>query len=553
MADVHADVNADVNADADARPARGARQSSRVSEAGAGWNCQEVGTFQRLRPNRATFTWLRPGTLWRSRNEILAQLFGDPSAEVRRRWVEAQRERGVDPDFRIFREVGEDFTFLVLGDTGEGDASQYAVVPGLLKAGEGTSFAVIASDVIYPTGSGNEYRDKFYRPYQDYRAPIYAVPGNHDWYDGLGGFMRVFCEAQPLEVREQGFRLSPSGLRGLLWKKPAKIDEEALATARRMRSAPGQQATMPAPYWVLDLGRLLVVGIDTGIRGDIDREQGEWLRRISADPRPKILITGKPIYVRNDYHPCDIEGGGTVDDIVRDPAHNYVAAIGGDVHNYQRFPVRVGDRVIQYIVSGGGGAFMHATHTIPRVDVGGVHEDDFKCYPLRGDSLSFYSLLYSRRLRMRWLYLTPDEGLALMSRHVGNVPPRSIAADPDGTPPPPGTAGSGGVGGVGGVVGGGGGQVRTAPVRITARMKWAARLLGGWPMPFHLPVGRVFHRWISELSDWDTPPFFKSFLHVSVTGDVLRIRCLAATGCLAQEIDPPLEDEVEIPLVRTVA
>ncbi len=72
--------------------------------------------------------------------------------------------------------------------------------------------------------------------------------------------------------------------------------------------------------------------------------------------------------MRNDYKPCPIEGGGTVDEIVRNPAHNYVAAIGGDVHNYQRFPVNVDGRVIQYLVAGGGGAFMHATHTIPRVD-----------------------------------------------------------------------------------------------------------------------------------------------------------------------------------------
>ena len=67
-------------------------------------------------------------------------------------------------------------------------------------------------------------------------------------------------------------------------------------------------------------------------------------------------------------------------------------------------------------------------------------------------------------------------------------------------------------------------------------------------MPLRLPVGRTFHRYLSELSDWDTPPFFKSFLHVSVTADRLKIRCFAATGCLPAEIDPPLEDEVEIPL-----
>ncbi|MEV5315884.1 metallophosphoesterase, partial [Streptomyces sp. NPDC052610] len=45
-----------------------------------------------------------------------------------------------------------------------------------------------------------------------------------------------------------------------------------------------------------------------------------------------------------------------------------------------------------------------------------------------------------------------------------------------------------------------------------------------------------------------TPPFFKSFLRIDVTPDALRLRCHAATGNLAQELDPPVEDEVTIPL-----
>ncbi|MDP9866712.1 MULTISPECIES: metallophosphoesterase family protein [Streptosporangium] len=493
---------------------RGREVSSRVSEEGAGWDCVEIGAFKELRPNAESFTWLSPRTVWKSRNEILAGLFGDPSGQVRARWVASQRERGVDPSFRIPVDVGPEFSFLVLGDTGEGDASQYAVVPGMLKLGAGTAFAVIASDVIYPTGSGNEYDDKFFRPYKDYPAPIYAVPGNHDWYDGLGGFMRVFCDAPALKAEREGFRLTPSGLRGLLWRRPEKIDEAGLARARERRARPGQQAVQPGPYWVMETPGLLIVGVDTGIHSTLDREQARWLREVSRDPRPKVLITGKPIYTRNEYKPSKLEGGGTIDDIVTDPAHNYVAAIGGDVHNYQRFPVRAGDRTIQYVVAGGSGAFMHATHTTPRVTVGGVDEDDYRCYPLRGDSLSFYSKLYSDRLRMRWLYLTPAQSATLMSRWIGNTPVRDVP-----------------------------------PVPITRRMRWAARILGGWPMPFRLPVGRFFHRYLSELSDWDTPPFFKSFLHVSVTPQTLKIRCFAATGCLPQEIEPPLEDEVVISLV----
>lgn len=492
---------------------RGKQLSSRVSEEGAGWRCQQIGTFERLRPHRRGFTWLSAPTLWRSRNEVVAGLLGDPSGQVRERWVAGQRARGADPGLRIRTGLGASFDFLLLGDTGEGDASQYAVVPGMLRAGEGTAFAIVASDVVYPAGSGNEYGDKFFRPYQDYPAPIYAVPGNHDWYDGLGGFMRVFCDAPALRPKPDTGRL-----RGLLWRRPEPVDEARLAEARKLRARPSQQATGPAaqpgPYWAIESDSLLVVGVDTGIRNAVDRRQAAWLREVSRDPRPKILVTGKPIYTANAYKPSPLEDGGTIDDIVRDPAHRYVAAIGGDVHNYQRYPVRVGDRVIQYVVSGGGGAFMHATHTIRRVDVAGVREDDFRCYPLRGDSLSFYSHFYARRLRMKWLSLTPAEAACVTAEHVGNTPVRPVEG----------------------------------PVRITRRVRWAARLLGAWPWPLRLPVDKVFHRYLSELSDWDTPPFFKQFLRLSVTPETLTIRCYAATGCLAQELEPPVEDEVVIGL-----
>ncbi len=70
-------------------------------------------------------------------------------------------------------------------------------MPGFLRASQETDFAVVASDVIYPVGTADDYETKFFRPYQAYPAPIYAIPGNHDWYEGLGGFMRVFCDDAP--------------------------------------------------------------------------------------------------------------------------------------------------------------------------------------------------------------------------------------------------------------------------------------------------------------------------------------------------------------------
>ncbi|MGP4023347.1 metallophosphoesterase family protein [Actinomadura sp. 3N407] len=493
--------------------------NSRTSEAGAGWACQKPGTFNDLLPERVTdFSWRRPRVLWRSRNDVLASLFGDPSNAIRRRCVDALRERGAPAAFTVHRSEPE-FSFALLGDTGEGDRSQYAVVPPLLQAAAGTDFMIIASDVIYPAGDADEYPDKFFRPYKDYPAPIYAVPGNHDWYDGLRGFLHVFCELD-VDCSPPPWRGPLSFVPRLLWRHPGDVDSHMLGEARRRhRGAPGQQSVQPGPYWAIDTPSLRIIGIDTGITGTVDRGQGRWLREVSAGPKPKLLVTGKPLYVDGEHRPGKIQGGGTVDEVVRDPAHNYVAAIGGDIHNYQRYPLAAGDgRTIQYVVAGGGGAFMHATHTIPRTRV--VEEDVFRCYPLRGDSLSRYSRLYGRWLRLpRFFELTPEEATAAVRHRLGIRPGRGYKS------PEP-----------------------SFRARLVASLLGVPRGDRRRPRMLRVPVRKLPQRFRSELADWDDPPFFKSFLRVDVTESRLRIRCYAATGCGDHEKAPPCEDEVTIPL-----
>jgi hypothetical protein len=496
--------------------------SSRDTVEGAGWGAAERGAYPQLMSGRVeNLSWLNPRTLWAARNGVAASWFEDPMGRTRSRWVAQRAAAGVPADKVIRREEADHFSFMVIGDTGEGGASQYAVVPGFLKASQGTAFAVLTSDVIYPVGSTDDYGAKFFRPYRDYPAPFYAVPGNHDWYEDLGGFMRVFCgDAPPLPPGPRPRPFSRAWWRTLLWHRPRPADEQRLAEARKLRSAPGQQAVQPGPYWAIDAGPVRIVGIDTGLLGTLDAEQGAWLREVSRGPRPKILVTGSPLYVDGEHHPCAIEGGGTVDDVVRDPAHHYVAAIGGDIHNYQRYPVDVDGRTLQYVVSGGGGAFMHATHTIPRVCVGGVTESGFRCYPLRGDSLAFYSTLYGRRLRMpRFFTLTEGEAMAVVAERLG-IPP---------------------------------GRTPGGPVRVTRRVRLVASLLGAGRRPdrrarFRLPVRKIYTQLFSPGSATYSPPFFKQFLRLDVSPETVRLRCFAATGNLAQEVEPPVEDEVIIPL-----
>jgi Calcineurin-like phosphoesterase len=476
--------------------------SSRTSAAGAGWEqCSGCGAWKDDVPKDAKpLSWLRPGTLWRSRNDVIARRFHDPVDAARVRWVRLARERGAPEDFVVERKSG-DVSFLVIGDPGEGDDSQYAVVPGLLSQAGGIDFAVICSDLIYPTGDMSDYCDHFYRPYRKLTVPIFGVPGNHDWYDGLQGFMHHICGIDdpdaPLDFG--------SGIRKAIarrtWRLSKRPTDQELVDMCLGREPP----TQPGPYVAIDAGPLRIVTIDTGIRGGIDPEQAAWLERVSlSDPRPKILLTGKPIYVDGEHK----DEQKPVDKIVTDPAANYVAAIGGDIHNYQRYPVTLPDgRTIQYVVSGGGGAFMHATHQIPEVDLPGVTEEDFRCYPLRGDSLARYSQLYAKKLRQKWLKLTPHEASSYLARQMNREPTR------------PGTK-----------------------VELTRRAEWAGRVI----QP--LPAGRGFQRFVSEAFDWNDPPMFKSFLRIDATRSEVRIRCFGVSGCREAENTPPVEDEFTIPL-----
>lgn len=501
--------------------------SSRDSLAGAGWTCRHPGSFGRLVPSDSKpFSWMSLTPLWKSRNQVLGQFFGDPTNDERRRWMKVQREaKKLTGDPIIEKHAGlEEVSFLVLGDPGEGDASQFALVPPLLARGSDTHFMVICSDVIYPSGDAEDYEGKFYRPYEDYPAPIYALPGNHDWYDGLSGFMFHLCDAEVSQTNvvpeSSSFK---ERLRSGLWRRSAEISSTVVARKKAWRSDRKQCSSQRSPYFAIETGPLLIACIDTGMNGSIDREQGEWLRRVSRETdKPKLLLTGKPIYVDGEYHPGEIEGGGTVDEVVRDPSNNYVAAIGGDIHNYQRYPVRLEDgRKIEYVVSGGGGAYMSATHRIPYVNLPGVDEKDFRCYPRRGDSLSFYSNLYDRRfgLGKGWFEIPPDEASAYMAERLGidRVAP----------------------------------EQRAKLMRESAANTYVSRRsrrVAEWILP--LPgwgKGLLYH-FFSEFFDWNEPPLFKNFLRIDASEDELRIRCFAATGCREHEGNPPKEDDVTIRL-----
>jgi hypothetical protein len=144
--------------------------------------------------SRPPFSWISPVAFWRSRSQLFSRYFGDPTKDERNRWLDTQQEAGELPADMIIKDHGdiEEASSLIVEDTGEGDA-QYAVVKPLLARGQDTHFMVTCSDVIYPAGDIGDYETKFYEPEERCQHPIYALPGNHDWYDGLNSLMFHPC------------------------------------------------------------------------------------------------------------------------------------------------------------------------------------------------------------------------------------------------------------------------------------------------------------------------------------------------------------------------
>jgi hypothetical protein len=139
-----------------------------------------------------------------------------------------------------------------------------------------------------------------------------------------------------------------------------------------------------------------------------------------------------------------------------------------------------------------------------------------RLYPLRGDSLSFFSALYARRAEEARLFRRALRFCGIRNPEAIRVPPErseTLVAELLGTAPR-----------------------RDGGAPPTDAERRAARIVR-WLPSGHL--GELYYPYW----DWDEPPFFKCFLRVDATHDEIRFRCFAATGCAEHEDDPPLEDE----------
>ena len=254
-----------------------------------------------------------------------------------------------------------DFAFLVIGDPGEGDASQHVLRDQIIRVGAAPDvrFMIIASDVIYPTGSMKNYEANFWLPFKGFDKPVYAIPGNHDWYDALEGFVATFYRPEAAAVAMRARVEADNRLTGTTDGRIAWLVEEAARLRGEYGVPTGFQR---APYFQVETARFALFAVDTGVRRRVDADQLAWLRAGLERSRGKftMVILGHPFYAGGAYHAADDPDFAALHRLLREAEVEVVMA--GDTHDLElyveRRPAGEAGRAMHHVVNGGGGAYL---------------------------------------------------------------------------------------------------------------------------------------------------------------------------------------------------
>ena len=258
-------------------------------------------------------------------------------------------------------DLGGDFAFLVVGDPGEGDASQHILRDQIIRAGAGADvrFMVISSDVIYPTGSMKDYESNFWLPFKGFDKPVYAIPGNHDWYDALEGFVATFFRPEAATVAMRARVEADNRLTSTTDARIAWLVDEAARLRREYQVPTGFQR---APYFSIQTERFTLLAVDTGVLRRVDADQLAWLRAGLERARGKftMVVLGHPLYAGGDYQAAGDPDFAALHQLLRE--HEVEVVMAGDTHDLEHYVERYRaggtERVMHHFVNGGGGAYL---------------------------------------------------------------------------------------------------------------------------------------------------------------------------------------------------
>jgi hypothetical protein len=252
----------------------------------------------------------------------------------------------------------EDFSFIVIGDTGEGDASQHILRDQLLAvAGRpDVRFVVISSDVVYPVGAMKDYEAKFWLPFKGVAKPVYAIPGNHDWYDALEAFAATFFEPAAARATIRARVETDHRLTSTTDDRTSGLIDRA-AHLRQLYGVP--TGFQRAPFFEVQTDRFALIAVDTGVVKRVDPVQRTWLESALERSQGKVTMTvlGHPFFAGGREQTAGYDDFLELKRLLLDRGVTIVMA--GDTHDLEYYvEARTDKPPVHHFVNGGGGAYL---------------------------------------------------------------------------------------------------------------------------------------------------------------------------------------------------
>ncbi len=328
---------------------------------------------------RWAVAWYNPFVLYRSIKEMLST-----NDQIRN----LDRREMYSPEFTLIQVAEDtrdgDFWWDFVSDTGDGGNATFTVAREMQKAfltpkvcsdlklkdplperfptGE---LLVLGGDLAYPGASVEEYQYRLtemwvaassnpdMQSHRDTLKPSLVIPQNHDWFDNISTFTRYFIDTRPKQ-NELAFMSAET-----------EPDITPLGT-RKLQKQSYFAARLP--------NRWVILGFDFALVGDIDRQQFAAFFALfnSGKITPEdnlILLYPEPYWTRHlgddarDGYPKRYQ---RLEALMLKLGCRIRMRLAGDIHHYARETAKA-DHQFQYddmlITSGGGGAFLHPTHT----------------------------------------------------------------------------------------------------------------------------------------------------------------------------------------------
>jgi len=237
-----------------------------------------------------------------------------------------------------------------VADLGDGFDATFAIASllarqKLIVGGHATQrgrLLVMGGDEVYPLSSQENYQERLRDPYnwafpdpeaESEKGPlVYAIPGNHDWYDGLVLFLGLFTRRDRLHLG--GWR------------------------SRQGRSYFALQLTKDWWLWA----------VDAQLDNTIDQPQRDYFSAIAEamEPDASVILCGPEpgwLYTR-DPDSRSLQVYDLIGDILRAkcPMAKIPLVLSGDTHHYSRYIGQTSG--IQFVTAGGAGAFLESTHQL---------------------------------------------------------------------------------------------------------------------------------------------------------------------------------------------